>query len=197
MLGAGKEFGGNGMKQNKYDDDIFFVKYKSMRRSADGLEGAGEWHELVRLLPDFRGKRVLDLGCGFGWHCQYAIENGAKSVIGVDISEKMLREARNRTSQRIEYICAPMEDIGFPSDSFDVLISSLALHYVQSFEAIASRVAGWLSRHGDFVFSAGIRFSRRTGPRIGTMMPRATGYTGQLTSTLRKASVKRDSSARK
>ena len=73
------------MKENKYDDEIFFKKYSEMNRSANGLSGAGEWSELQKLLPDFKGKRVLDLGCGYGWHCLYAAQNGAASVLGVDI----------------------------------------------------------------------------------------------------------------
>ncbi|HBG0543650.1 TPA: class I SAM-dependent methyltransferase [Clostridioides difficile] len=100
------------MKQNKYDDDRFFNKYSKMERSTNGLAGAGEWHVLKKMLPDFKGKRVLDLGCGFGWHCQYAVENGAISAVGVDISEKMLKEARNKTQlDNINYICMPIEDI--------------------------------------------------------------------------------------
>ena len=35
--------------------------------------GAGEWHVLKTILPDFTGKRVLDLGCGFGWHWQQGL----------------------------------------------------------------------------------------------------------------------------
>lgn len=54
------------MKQNKYDDNAFFRKYSQMDRSVKGLEGAGEWKTLERLLPDFHEKDVLDLGCGFG-----------------------------------------------------------------------------------------------------------------------------------
>ena len=142
------------MKQNKYDDSSFFYKYSNMDRSKNGLESAGEWHEFKKMLPNFEGKRVLDLGCGFGWHCQFAIENGAKSVIGVDISEKMLTEAKNKTkSDYIKYICMPIEDIDFPASSFDVIISSLALHYIQSFENILSKVSKCLSTGGDFVFS--------------------------------------------
>ena len=57
------------MKENKYDDPIFFQKYSQMSRSQQGLSGAGEWQQLRQLLPDFAGKRVLDLGCGYGWHC--------------------------------------------------------------------------------------------------------------------------------
>ena len=66
--------------ENTYDRKEFFEKYSQMERSVKGLEGAGEWHELQKLLPDFSGKRVLDLGCGFGWHCRYAVEKGLKTV---------------------------------------------------------------------------------------------------------------------
>lgn len=83
------------MKQNKYDDNVFFQKYSQMDRSVKGLEGAGEWKTLERLLPDFHDKHVLDLGCGFGWHCRYAAEHGAASVLGVDISAKMIAKARS------------------------------------------------------------------------------------------------------
>ena len=51
------------MKENRYDDKEFFLAYSRMMRSEKGLEGAGEWPELERHLPDFSGKRVLDLGC--------------------------------------------------------------------------------------------------------------------------------------
>jgi SAM-dependent methyltransferase len=142
------------MKQNKYDDDIFFDKYSNMERSKNGLESAGEWRELKKLLPNFQGKRVLDLGCGFGWHCRFAMENGANSVIGIDISQKMLSEAKHKTnSERIQYICMPIEDMDFPVNSFDVVISSLAFHYIQSFEDILNKIGICLSNGGDFVFS--------------------------------------------
>ena len=68
------------MKENKYDDEKFFHQYSQMSRSVDGLKGAGEWHVLQKMLPDFQGKRVLDLGCGFGWHCQYAIEHQTQQL---------------------------------------------------------------------------------------------------------------------
>lgn len=50
------------MQENKYDNPVFFEKYSQMSRSREGLSGAGEWETLKDLLPDFAGKRVLDLG---------------------------------------------------------------------------------------------------------------------------------------
>ena len=67
------------MIENKYDDETFFAKYSAFPRSVHGLKAAGEWHELKKLLPDFAEKRVLDLGCGFGWHCFYAAGKNAEN----------------------------------------------------------------------------------------------------------------------
>ena len=146
---------GGKMKENKYDDEIFFEKYSQMDRSKKGLAGAGEWHELKKMLPDFKGKKVLDLGCGFGWHCIYAMEQGADSAVGIDISSKMLEEAKKKTKfSNVEYIQMPIEDINFEADSFDVVISSLAFHYVKSFENICKKVNNCLVKGGEFIFSA-------------------------------------------
>ncbi len=142
------------MKENKYDDIEFFSEYKKMDRSIYGLKASGEWHEFEKMMPNFKNKKVLDLGCGFGWHCIYAIDKGATSVIGVDISEKMLEEARNKTSSNlITYMLKPIEEIDFKENSFDIVISSLAFHYIKSFKDICIKVNKCLSPYGDFVFS--------------------------------------------
>lgn len=143
------------MKENKYDNEEFFKKYSEMERSKKGLDGAGEWSELQKVLPDFLGKRVLDLGCGYGWHCIYAAEHGAASVTGIDISEKMLKTAKEKNGhEKIEYRRNAMEDLDFPEESFDVVLSSLAFHYVKDFEALAEKISRWTVTGGQFVFSA-------------------------------------------
>jgi len=142
------------MKQNKYDDPDFFSAYEKMPRSVKGLEGAGEWYVFKALLPELRNKSVLDLGCGFGWHCRYTREQQASSVIGVDISEKMLQIASEFTDDpHIAYIQVPIEDINFSDSQFDVVISSLAFHYLESFEPICKKVYDCLKPGGTFVFS--------------------------------------------
>lgn len=144
----------NNLKENKYDNPEFFAKYQQMNRSRLGLKGAGEWETLKNLLPDFKDKKVLDLGCGYGWHCLYARENGAKSVIGVDISEKMLAVARSKTNDtEIEYHCCAMEDVDFPAQSFDIVISSLAFHYVKDYQALINKIYKVLKKDGKLIFT--------------------------------------------
>ncbi len=142
------------MKENKYDDDIFFQKYSQMSRSQQGLAGAGEWETLRKLLPDFKDKRVLDLGCGYGWHCIYAMEHGASSVVGVDISHKMLEVAKEKTHfPQVEYKCCAIEDVEFPEESFDVILSSLAFHYVADYEILVKKIYRILKSGGKLVFT--------------------------------------------
>lgn len=142
------------MKQNKYDDSEFFANYSQMPRSIGGLSAAGEWQELRAMLPELRGKKVLDLGCGFGWHCRYAREQHARSVVGVDLSENMLERARAMTNDsEIKYLRLAIEDIDFDEGEFDVVISSLALHYVERFDIICQKIHHSLVPGGTFVLS--------------------------------------------
>lgn len=142
------------MKENKYDHPSFFDQYEKMLRSQIGLEGAGEWHTLKNMLPDFHGKNILDLGCGFGWHCRFAIENGAKTVTGIDLSERMLAKALEINSlPGIQYERIALEEVDYPAEKFDIILSSLTLHYVESFDSIAQNIYKWLTPGGSFVFS--------------------------------------------
>ncbi|PWN70314.1 class I SAM-dependent methyltransferase [Chryseobacterium phosphatilyticum] len=142
------------MKENKYDNPSFFDQYGKMLRSQLGLEGAGEWHTLKGMLPDFTAKKVLDLGCGFGWHCRYAIENGATSVVGIDLSEKMLAKAQEINNLKgIQYERKALEDVDYLAGTFDIIISSLTLHYVESFDTIAQNIYRWIKSGGHFIFS--------------------------------------------
>lgn len=143
------------MKENRYDDPEFFDRYSNMARSVNGLRSAGEWHTLEQMLPEFTGKRVLDLGCGFGWHCRYAAEHGASCVVGTDISRKMIDRARLINAMpQIEYRVEAIEEADFAPGSFDIIISSLALHYIESFGDIARKAYEYLTPGGSFIFSA-------------------------------------------
>lgn len=142
------------MQQNKYDEEVFFKKYSEMDRSRKGLNGAGEWETLRSLLPDFKDKKVLDLGCGYGWHCAYAVEHGARQVIGIDLSKKMLETAKKKNAhQKIIYMQGDMETLDFAENTFDVVFSSLAIHYIKDYPALLDQVKRVLKPNGIFIFS--------------------------------------------
>ncbi len=121
------------MTQNIYDNAEFFAGYSQLGRSVEGLDGAAEWPALRALIPDLHGRNVVDLGCGFGWFCRWAREQGAARVLGLDVSENMLARARTdtRTHAAISYARADLEHLDLPEASFDLVYSSLALHYVE------------------------------------------------------------------
>jgi len=141
------------MTQNIYDDPVFFEAYGRLERSQHGLDGAPEWPALRALLPDPRGLRVLDLGCGYGWFCRWASRSGAASVVGIDVSERMLQRARREPADRIEYRRADLEEVDVPSALFDLVYSSLAFHYVTRLSDLIARIHAALVPGGRLVFS--------------------------------------------
>lgn len=142
------------MTQNIYDNAQFFERYSQLPRSVEGLEGAPEWPALRALLPDLGGAKVADLGCGFGWFCRWARGQGAAEVLGVDVSERMLARARTDTrDMAITYVRADMERLALPAASFDLIYSSLALHYIEHLRALLAEVHRALVPGGRLVFS--------------------------------------------
>jgi ubiquinone/menaquinone biosynthesis C-methylase UbiE len=142
------------MTQNIYDNDEFFQGYSRLPRSVGGLDAAPEWPVLRAMLPDLKGLRVLDLGCGFGWFCRWVRKQGAAAVLGIDVSEKMLARAAEATPDpAIAYTRADMERLELPPASFDVVYSSLALHYVEKLDRLISIVYRSLASGGSLVFS--------------------------------------------
>jgi len=142
------------MAQNIYDNPEFFAGYSQLRRSVEGLEGAAEWPSMRALLPDLRGRRVVDLGCGFGWFCRWAREQGAAEVLGLDVSENMLARARTDTIDPVvRYAIADMESLDLPAGSFDLAYSSLALHYIEHLDRLLATIARALTPDGRLVFS--------------------------------------------
>jgi ubiquinone/menaquinone biosynthesis C-methylase UbiE len=142
------------MTQNIYDNAEFFEGYSRLSRSVEGLDGAPEWPALRALLPDLRGLCVLDLGCGFGWFCRWARQQDAAHVLGIDVSERMLARARATTPDTaITYTRADMEHLELSPESFDLVYSSLALHYIEHLNELMSEVYRSLVPGGSLVFS--------------------------------------------
>ena len=137
-----------------YDDPALFRAYSQMDRSKYGLSAAGEWHQLQKLIPDVRGKAVLDIGCGYGWHSRYCLEQGAAYVLGIDASAKMIAEAEKRSrGLDIGYRVCALEDFDYPCEFYDFIISNLVLHYVEDLNRVFRDVYQALKPDGVFLFN--------------------------------------------
>ncbi|TDL80404.1 class I SAM-dependent methyltransferase [Peribacillus frigoritolerans] len=142
------------MKQNIYDDETFFEYYQSHRKTGVTYNDFVEQPAMKAALSDLHGKSILDLGCGTGGFAKYCVVHGASSVLGVDLSEKMLKQAIFENShEKIEYVCSSIEDFEAEDDSFDVIISSLAFHYIEDFTELIKKISRWLKPGGKLVFS--------------------------------------------
>ena len=117
------------MKKSPYDRERFFEKYSQMDRSRLGLAGAGEWESLEPLLPDFAGKRVLDLGCGSGILSLCALLLGAKSATGVDIDALAVKTAVENGREN-----------GFSAPRFTVLQGDLTEQVKGRFDIVVANI---------------------------------------------------------
>lgn len=140
--------------QNVYDDPRFFAAYRELRDARRGINEAIEQPALRRRLPPLDRLDILDLGCGDGELARWCVERGAHRVVGIDLSARMLALARERTTEnRIRYVRTAIEQATFAPASFDLMVSSFALHYVADYAGVVRRAFEWLRAGGRIVFS--------------------------------------------
>ncbi len=138
--------------RNIYDNSEFFAAYAEMGRSKDGLKAAGEWHQLQPLFPKLQGKKVLDLGCGYGWHCKYAAQMGATEILGIDSSQKMIAKAvADNSDDKIKYKVCGVEEYIYPENTYDLVVSNLVLHYIENLANVYQKVSCTLKVGGYFL----------------------------------------------
>lgn len=80
------------------------------------------------------GERVLDVGCGTGAQTLPAAANaGPGNVVGIDASPEMIEVARQKAAKQgldVDLRVAPIEDLPFGEDEFDVVLSGFMLHHL-------------------------------------------------------------------
>lgn len=88
------------------------------------------------------GLRVLDYGCGAGELSLHLLDAGAASVTGLDVSPGSVAFARARAAHfrpgaPIDFVTAPAEASGLPSEGFDVVAGRFVLHHLDLPAAVA------------------------------------------------------------
>ncbi|NUT38707.1 MAG: methyltransferase domain-containing protein [Thermoactinospora sp.] len=78
------------------------------------------------------GDRVLDVGCGTGYLTRIIapVVGASGRVVGVDPSAAMIGHARDRAPENCDYVVGPGQALDLPDCSFDVVLSSLAVHHM-------------------------------------------------------------------
>jgi ubiquinone/menaquinone biosynthesis C-methylase UbiE len=111
---------------------------------------------VISLLPEVRGLRVLDAGCGPGAYAEWLVEHGAQ-VVAVDASPAMLAHARQRVSDRATFHLADLsQPLDFLEDgSFDLVIAPLVLDYLEDWRGVLGELRRVLKPGGVLVFSCG------------------------------------------
>ena len=140
--------------QNIYDNDVFFESFRSSRDNEVNFNDCIETPILLGMLPDLHGKKVLDIGCGMGQHARLYSDMGAESVLGIDISEKMLAYAKaNNSAENIRYERIAMEEIDTIGTQFDLVTSSLVFDYAEDFSGLMRKILHRMKKDAEFVFS--------------------------------------------
>ena len=150
------------------NEPVSFVR-QLVREGREKMQAA-----IIEKLPkDLRGARILDAGCGTGVLSRMLDERGAE-VVGVDISEKLIEVAKNRSSlnKNIEYFAGDMKEQSFGNFDYIIAMDSL-IHY--STEDVISSIDDFSSRANNSVLFTVIpsTFALRTKLRLGKFFPKS------------------------
>jgi arsenite methyltransferase len=111
--------------------------------AVESFAGVANPWELGRLAP---GERVLDLGSGAGTDSLIAAQMvGAQGrVTGIDMTPEMLAKARAAAAEmgvsNVEFVESEAEQLPFPDESFDVVISNGVIDLVPDKDAVFAEI---------------------------------------------------------
>ncbi|CCO25529.1 class I SAM-dependent methyltransferase [Maridesulfovibrio hydrothermalis] len=105
-------------------------------------------------LPALTGKSFLDVGCNEGFFCGYALFDGARKVVGIDVDEQAINSAK-QDFPGCNFLLQSWDDLS-PDKTFDVILCSSAIHYAKNQESLIHLLAGKLSPNGVLILEVGI-----------------------------------------
>src|SRR3989344_1611494 len=119
-------------------------------------ESGDTYHEkvikpnLLRILGDVKGKRILDVACGQGFFSR-ALNAAGAHVTGADIAPELIAIAKKLGPAGITYLAAPASRIPLPDSSFDMGVCVLALQNIKDLSGTMAQVSHLLKKDGVFV----------------------------------------------
>lgn len=108
---------------------------------------------MSQLPEDLSGMKVLDAGCSAGWYAEQLVNRGAE-VTGIDISYEMVQAAKRKLGNRATLFQHDLsKTLPFKEDTFDIVNSSLTIHYIKDWSQLFSEIKRVLKPGGVFLFS--------------------------------------------
>jgi SAM-dependent methyltransferase len=104
-----------------------------------------------QLPTELRGLSILCEGCGSGEECAFLAEKDAL-VSGLDISDELIKIARYSVPG-VDFCVGDQENLPYSDESFDIVFSSLVIHYSNDWGRVMSEAYRVLKHGGTFVFS--------------------------------------------
>lgn len=96
---------------------------------------------LAPLLPEIADQDVLDVGCGSGRWLGLLAQRKPRSLCGIDSSSGMLEIALRRHLPGVELVQASCQRTPFPDQSFNVVLASFLLSYIENLEEFAAEIS--------------------------------------------------------
>ena len=98
-------------------------------------------------------KEIVDLGCGDGRHARLIKEMGAAHVVGVDVNEKMIELAKEKSAENpdVTFFVADGRNLPAEDSSTDIVVSNFVVHYFPDAKEIFGEIGRVLKDEGYFI----------------------------------------------
>ena len=151
------------MSEIKFGSDFFedpdiLKAYLSSRHRSNSPNETLEKPIFLQLLGEVKGKLILDLGCGDGMFALELFEAGCRNYLGIDASKQMVRIAKTVLMDRpANIVHSKIESLEYPTNQFDLVISRLALHYVENIHEVFKKYLLVSNQMADLFFLSSIQ----------------------------------------
>lgn len=144
-------------RQIREDWNSAAAAYEQFITAPDSCSQCIEWPCIRLMLPDLKGKRILDLGCGTGTYTFLLEEYAPIGVIGIDLSDEMLRIARAKARLNGSAAAFIRGDAKraylLAGAGYDFVFSATTAHYIRDLEAFMTSISQCMKPGGICILS--------------------------------------------